>query len=268
MLATQFEAADARRFVPRFDEPALKAMFQITVVAPQTASSISNMPSGDDALPNSMKRVRFAPTPKMSSYLLFLGVGDCERITTHVGGVEIGVVTKRGDAEHGRFALQSAAQVLPYFNDYFGTPYPLPKLDLIAVPGGGGFGAMENWGAIFYFEARCSIRHALLGVRPPARLRHRRARDGASMVRQSRHHGVVGRSLAQRRLRLLDGREGDRSLPSRLAHLARRQAPASGDESRRARVRPIPSCSPSTLSTRPATPSTTSPMTRATPSSA
>jgi aminopeptidase N len=152
-LATQFEAADARRFVPSFDEPGLKAVFDLTVIVPEDRMVISNMPeASSEAAGAGMKRVRFATSPKMSSYLLFLAVGDFERITTTVDGVEIGVVAKRGDAEHGRFALESAAQLLHYYNDYFGTPYPLPKLDMIAVPGGGGFAAMENWGAILYFE--------------------------------------------------------------------------------------------------------------------
>ncbi|MEJ0058575.1 MAG: M1 family metallopeptidase [Terricaulis sp.] len=153
VLATQFEAADARRFVPSFDEPSLKAVFDLTVIVPENRMVISNMPeASSEAAGPGLKRVRFATSPKMSSYLLFLAVGDFERITTTVDGVEIGVVAKRGDAEHGRFALESAAQLLHYYNDYFGTPYPLPKLDMIAVPGGGGFAAMENWGAILYFE--------------------------------------------------------------------------------------------------------------------
>ena len=153
MLATQFEAADARRFLPCFDEPGLKAMFELSVIAPESRVVISNMPEAvTERLGGGMKRVRFAPSPLMSSYLLFLAIGDLERIATTVNGVEISVITKRGDAEHGRFALESAAALLPYFDAYFATPYPLPKLDMIAVPGGGGFGAMENWGAILYFE--------------------------------------------------------------------------------------------------------------------
>ncbi|MES1197347.1 MAG: M1 family metallopeptidase [Pseudomonadota bacterium] len=153
ILTTQFEAADARRFVPCFDQPDLKAVWDVAAIVAQDRTVISNMPvAGTDQLQANMKRVRFASTPKMSSYLLFMGVGDLERITTTVDGVEIGVVTKRGDVEKGRFALDAAAQLLRYYNDYFGVRYPLPKLDLVAAPGGGGFSAMENWGAILYFE--------------------------------------------------------------------------------------------------------------------
>jgi aminopeptidase N len=155
MLITQFEATDARRFMPCWDEPALKATFTLSVVAPADRTVVSNTPVGEiaEAGPG-LKRVRFQQTPEMSTYLLFLGIGDFERIETSVGETKISVLTKRGDIEKARFALQSAAGLLRYYNDYFAVPYPLPKLDLIAVPGVGEFGfhAMENWGAILYFE--------------------------------------------------------------------------------------------------------------------
>ena len=100
-----------------------------------------------------LKRVTFAPTPKMSTYLFVLTVGELERITAEVDGVTIGVVATTGKAAKGQFALDSAVKLLAWFNDYFGVKYPLPKLDLIAVPGGFG-GAMENWGGITFFESR------------------------------------------------------------------------------------------------------------------
>ena len=79
--------------------------------------------------------------------------GELERLTADADGVTIGVVTTAGKREQGRFALDNAVKLLAYFNDYFGAKYPLPKLDLIAVPGGFG-GAMENWGGITFFESR------------------------------------------------------------------------------------------------------------------
>jgi aminopeptidase N len=99
------------------------------------------------------KELHFAPTPSMSSYLNVLCAGELDAIEKTSQGVLHRVVTTRGKAELGRYALESSAQVTEYFNDYFGTPYPLPKLDEIAVPGGFG-GAMENWGGITYFESR------------------------------------------------------------------------------------------------------------------
>jgi aminopeptidase N len=153
-LFTQFENSDARRFLPCWDEPGRKATFTLaaTVLTAQTA--VSNMPvERSEKVDARLKRVHFARTPKMSSYLLFFAAGDFERLHRIVGGVDVGVIVKRGDAQRGQFALDMAAQLLPYYNDYFGTPYPLPKLDLIAAPGASQiFSAMENWGAILYFE--------------------------------------------------------------------------------------------------------------------
>jgi len=153
MLVTQFEPGDARKLAPMWDEPAQKAVFRLEVTAPKGWRAISNMPAASsEALADGRTRVRFQPSPKMSSYLLYLQMGQLDRITTTVGSTEVGVVTRAGAGEQGRFALAASAQLLPYYNAYFGAPYPLPKLDNIAAPGAGGFGAMENWGAILYFE--------------------------------------------------------------------------------------------------------------------
>ncbi len=153
-LFTQFENSDARRFVPSWDEPARKATFELIATVPADQMALSNMPiASTDVLPGNRKRVHFAATPKMSSYLLYFGAGDFERVHRNVDGVDVGVVVKRGDTGSAAFALDAASNILPYFNRYFGEPFPLPKLDLIAAPGSSQFfSAMENWGAIFYFE--------------------------------------------------------------------------------------------------------------------
>jgi aminopeptidase N len=153
-LFTQFENSDARRFVPCWDEPARKAVFVLSATVPASEMAVSNMPiAASENLPGGMKRVQFAPSPPMSSYLFFFGLGDFERIARRVNGVDVGVIVKRGDAARGAFALNAALQILPYYEDYFAVKYPLPKLDLIAGPGESlFFGAMENWGAIFCFE--------------------------------------------------------------------------------------------------------------------
>jgi aminopeptidase N len=154
MIATQFEAADARRFVPCFDEPDLKAVFDITVTAPEDEFVVSNMPIAIQAdIPGGRKRVTFASSPKMSSYLMYLGMGDMQRIHEDVDGVDVGVIVRHGATDQARYALDAAAHILRFYNEYFGIKFPLPKLDLIGGPGSGGFGAMENWGAIFYFES-------------------------------------------------------------------------------------------------------------------
>jgi aminopeptidase N len=154
-LFTQFEAPDARRFVPSWDEPNYKATFDLMAVVPADHMAVSNMPiSNRRDLGGGMVEVTFQQTPKMSSYLLFFGAGEFDRITKQVGATEVGVVMGRGNAAKGQYALEAAAKVVPYYNDYFGVNYPLPKLDNVAGPGQSQFfGAMENWGAIFTFEA-------------------------------------------------------------------------------------------------------------------
>ncbi|MBB4153180.1 aminopeptidase N [Sphingomonas jinjuensis] len=154
MLATQFEAPDARRFAPMWDEPSFKAKFKLKAVAPKGQLAFSNMPAAGVVTQGDGKQLySFAETPVMSSYLLFLGMGDMERKTVKAGNVEIGVISRKGVVDQGDYALAEAKRLLTYYNDYFGQPYPLPKMDMIAGPGSSQFfGAMENWGAIFYFE--------------------------------------------------------------------------------------------------------------------
>ncbi len=163
MLATQFEAPDARRFAPMWDEPSYKATFRLTAVAPAGQTAFSNMPVETTKTVAGGTQYRFGTSPKMSSYLLFFGMGDVERKTKMAGKVEVGIITRRGVVDQGDYALTSAVKMIDYYNDYFGTPYPLPKLDMIAAPGSSQFfGAMENWGAILYFERTVLIDPALV----------------------------------------------------------------------------------------------------------
>ncbi len=153
-LFTQFEAPDARRFVPSWDEPNYKATFDLTVTVPENEMPVSNMPiASTKAAGAGLKEVTFQRSPKMSTYLLFFGLGEFDRITKQVGPTEVGVIVGKGNGPKGQYALDASAKIVAYYNDYFDTPYPLPKLDNIAGPGQSQFfGAMENWGAIFTFE--------------------------------------------------------------------------------------------------------------------
>ncbi|HUD31251.1 MAG TPA: M1 family metallopeptidase [Novosphingobium sp.] len=153
-LFTQFENSDARRFMPSWDEPFYKATFSLKTVVPSDEVAVGNLPVESRKPAGKGKTlVTFGQSPKMSTYLLFFGLGDFERKTTTAAGTEIGVLTKRGDLAQADYALGASADLLPWMNDYFGTPYPLPKLDHIAAPGRSQFfSAMENWGGIFYFE--------------------------------------------------------------------------------------------------------------------
>ena len=153
VLATQMEPSDARRLLPLWDEPAFRANFKLTVDVPATFKAYSNMPvANQETLAGGLRRYSFGTTPKMPSYLLVLVAGELERTTAKQDGVEIGVVTTAGKQAAAAYALASTKDLLRYFNKYFAQPYPLPKLDQIAIPGGFN-GAMENWGGIVYNES-------------------------------------------------------------------------------------------------------------------
>ncbi|MGZ3181995.1 MAG: M1 family metallopeptidase [Telluria sp.] len=153
-LYTQFENSDARRMIPSWDEPNYKATFTLDAVVPAGQMAVSNMPAASTkTLPDGRQHVQFARTPKMSTYLLFFGAGEFDRLADKSGSTEVGVVTKKGSAQQARFVLDASKDILREYNDYFGVKYPLPKLDNVAAPGRSQFfGAMENWGAIFTFE--------------------------------------------------------------------------------------------------------------------
>ncbi len=153
MLVTQFEVADARRMFPGWDEPAFKATFQLSVTLPAGLAVVSNMPAAETkpAGPG-LQRVTFATTPRMSTYLLALLAGDMQAVRSHAGSTDLAAWAPAGEAEQGRYALQAETAILPYYDDYFGVNFPLPKLDLIAVPGNYEAGAMENWGAITFID--------------------------------------------------------------------------------------------------------------------
>jgi aminopeptidase N len=153
-LFTQFEAPDARRFVPSWDEPSYKATFDLSAIIPTGELAVGNMPvTSTKNLGSGKTQVTFGTSPKMSSYLLFFGLGELERATKMSGATEVGVITGKGNTGKAQLALDASVSILPYFNEYFGVPYPLPKLDNVAGPGQSQFfSAMENWGAIFTFE--------------------------------------------------------------------------------------------------------------------
>lgn len=155
-LYTQFENSDARKFVPSWDEPNYKATFDLAAIVPADQMAVSNMPvAATKALGNGLAKVTFQTSPKMSTYLLFFGLGEFERATLKAdGGTEVGVITPKGKIDQAQLGLEAGRDVLKEYNDYFGVPYPLPKLDNIAAPGRSQFfSAMENWGAIFTFES-------------------------------------------------------------------------------------------------------------------
>lgn len=153
LLATQFESHHAREVFPCVDEPAAKATFDLELVTETDQAVLSNMPVATQNTANGRMTTTFGTTPRMSTYLLAFVVGDLQRKTAKTNsGVEVNVyATVAQPANSLDFALKSAVELIEFYDDYFGTPYPLPKSDHVALPDFSS-GAMENWGLITYRE--------------------------------------------------------------------------------------------------------------------
>jgi len=156
MLTTQFEPADARAAFPCIDEPSAKAVFDLTLVVEKGLDAISNMPAKSVEEHNGKTEFHFMETPRMSTYLLYMGVGRFDYLEDKLGRLKIRVATTPGKRALAGIAIEFAKKAIAYYQKYFGIDYPLPKVDLIAIPDFAA-GAMENWGAITFRES------ALLG---------------------------------------------------------------------------------------------------------
>src|SRR5574342_263713 len=151
MASTQFETADARRGFPCWDEPESKATFDVAITVDRNLTAISNMPVLSTKKIGKKTLYKFSRTPVMSTYLLYLGVGEIEYLKGRDEKTKIRIVTTKSKKNLGKLSLQFTKQFLKWYENYFKIPYPLPKLDMIAVPDFAS-GAMENWGAITFRE--------------------------------------------------------------------------------------------------------------------
>ncbi|KAJ5702693.1 hypothetical protein N7488_010241 [Penicillium malachiteum] len=151
-LVTHMEPSYCRRVFPCFDEPALKASFTIEVAVPPGLGVLSNMPAEErTTLPSNGKiQTTFQKTPKMSTYLVAIAIGGFEVLQSiNRSRIPIKLYAPLGQASQGMFALNLAAKSVQFFEKTLGCAYPLPKLDLVAIPNFE-IGAMENWGLIIF----------------------------------------------------------------------------------------------------------------------
>jgi tricorn protease interacting factor F2/3 len=148
---TQFQESDARRAFPCIDHPGRKATFDVEMVVGRCMAAVANTEiKAQEVLKGGRKRVIFETTPPMSTYLVFFGVGEFETLQDPLDG-RVRALTLPPSQKHARFGLEFGRKALAYSESNYGVPYPLAKLDLIAVPDFA-FGAMENWGAITFRE--------------------------------------------------------------------------------------------------------------------
>ncbi|HEX6416706.1 MAG TPA: M1 family aminopeptidase, partial [Candidatus Saccharimonadales bacterium] len=153
LLATQFESHHAREVFPCIDEPEAKATFDVTLTTEDGITVLGNMPIKQQSVESGQLVTTFDTTPRMSTYLLAWVTGELHRKTaTTKSGVEVNIwATPAQSPESLDFALDIATRTIDFFDDYFKTPYPLPKSDHVALPDFSS-GAMENWGLVTYRE--------------------------------------------------------------------------------------------------------------------
>jgi tricorn protease interacting factor F2/3 len=147
VLTTMLFPTGSRRLLPTFEHPAIKTVYRFTLTTDAGVHAVFNTPITGERTVDGRTERTFAPTPRMSAYLLYLGIGPFDTLTIPGGRWSATVDAAPGRASAGRYAAERATEILAAYEEYYGIPYPLPKLDLIALENFWA-GAMENWGAI------------------------------------------------------------------------------------------------------------------------
>ena len=236
LASTQFESTDARRAFPCWDEPAFKAVFQVTLVVDQALTAISNARVlRETPLPGTGKKeVVFADTIKMSTYLVAFIVGEFEGTDpVMVGNAPLRVWAVPGKGHLAKFAQEIGAFSLSFFSRYYDIAYPGDKLDLIAIPDFAS-GAMENLGAITFRETALLVDEGKAtrgGVGTGGGRGFPRERP--HVVRRSGDHEVVERTLAERSLCHVHGDARGGRLEARVAALGQFHRVARGGDAGR-----------------------------------
>jgi len=166
VLTTMFFPTGSRCLLPAFEDPAVKTVYRLVLSIDPDVTAVFNTAPVSEHLEGGRRVITYGPTPPMSAYLLYLGVGPFDTLTIPGHPWSVTVATSPGRASAGRFAAERASELLAAYEEYYGLPYPLPKLDLVALENFGA-GAMENWGAI-------AFRESLLLVDPTTTVRERR----------------------------------------------------------------------------------------------
>jgi aminopeptidase 2 len=176
LATTQMEPTDARRAFPCFDEPALKSQFTVTLIADKDHTCLSNMDQASEKEVDSKitggkrKAVTFNKSPLMSTYLVAFIIGELKCIETNSFRLPVRVFSPpSSEIEHGRFSLELAAKTLAFYEKTFDSKYPLPKMDMVAIPDFSA-GAMENWGLVTYRSVDLLLDESTSGARTKQRV--------------------------------------------------------------------------------------------------
>jgi len=152
VLTSMLFPTGSRRLLPTFEAPTVKTVYRLVLGIDPDVTAVFNTAPVSEAMEGGRRVITYAPTPPMSAYLLYLGVGPFDKLSVPGERWSVTVAASPGRASAGRYAAERATELIAAYEDYYGVPYPLPKLDLVALENFWA-GGMENWGAIAFRES-------------------------------------------------------------------------------------------------------------------